>query len=697
MRSMFLNFAVALLLLSGCRERQTATQEDSGVRIDVVASPDSLDAAWYVSDEIALFENGACSVVTCGQVDDAGRGIFGYEREPIEVEEYRYSAIFPSGAVITADSVNVASQPFVLAEVQYPTTQAPDVMADVCIATEQRYDDEPQQVELAFSRVVARWTINLKNLPEDEFIKEVVVTIMGGKHIAGECVANLVTGDVAYATSKNSSKVTLRYTDPVPTDTPLHLALVPTEFVGGDSFRVEAMCGNNSYSQTVTLDLDERLMLARGAKCETTVEMPEPEPEPQRFVFRRVAKVTSGRSYILAVERRIAEPVYESYGYLSTIAGDTDDDGEIVLTSCDNAFIFEKRSGGYAIKQACNGEYLYQTESYNSFNTSASPTEGDVWRVEPQSDNSFKISNVEVGKFVQYNASHDSFGSYDTKQPGSYLPQLYELDGELVVSKPVVAQRPQVALDLDIPAQRNDGAYPQGFAVNVVVEGERNYTMFYDPQTYTSLWVAYPLAAHHMGSMSRPGSWSYNPYVSTSDQVNLCSRSYNDEYSRGHLIPNASRNGNREMQLQTFYVTNSVPQIQNKFNGGIWQQLESALQGIAQKERIYIVTGVAFEKVGETKSITYTTAKNDSKQVPVPNYFYKVVLKVKTDESGAVVDACSVGFWFEHRTYSDSYDKYAVSVDQIEAWTGFDYFPALTDAIETTAEQNNSWKTFKAW
>ena len=100
------------------------------------------------------------------------------------------------------------------------------------------------------------------------------------------------------------------------------------------------------------------------------------------------------------------------------------------------------------------------------------------------------------------------------------------------------------------------------------------------------------------------------------------------------------------MQTQTFYVTNSVPQIQDNFNGGIWQSLEAALQSEAMSETIYIVTGVAFAKEGETKTIKYTTAKDDTKRVPVPNYFYKVVLKVKTNSSGVVTSASTVGFWF---------------------------------------------------
>ena len=119
------------------------------------------------------------------------------------------------------------------------------------------------------------------------------------------------------------------------------------------------------------------------------------------------------------------------------------------------------------------------------------------------------------------------------------------------------------------------------------------------------------------------------------------------------------------------------------------------MQSIAKSEEIYIVTGVAFAKEGETRSITYTTAKDDTKSVPVPNYFYKVAMKVTKSSSGTVTAASTIGFWFEHKTYSDSYTNYAVSVDQIEAWTGFDFFVNLPDSIETSAEANSSWTTFQ--
>lgn len=235
------------------------------------------------------------------------------------------------------------------------------------------------------------------------------------------------------------------------------------------------------------------------------------------------------------------------------------------------------------------------------------------------------------------------------------------------------------------------------YVVNTLYAGgERNYTYLYDTKNYHPLWAAYPLSAKHMGSLSRPSDWDFNPQFAESKQPNLCDRSYDGDYSRGHVIPNASRNGIKDMQLQTFYVTNSVPQIQNNFNGGIWNSLEGALQTEAKKETVYIVTGSVLNKVGENKTVNYVTPKdNTSQKCAIPNYFYKVALKVNTSADGTVTSASAIGFWFVHKTYSDSYTNYAVSVDEIEEWTGFDFFVNLPDSIEKTAEKNSNWTSFQ--
>ena len=72
-------------------------------------------------------------------------------------------------------------------------------------------------------------------------------------------------------------------------------------------------------------------------------------------------------------------------------------------------------------------------------------------------------------------------------------------------------------------------------------------------------------------------------------------------------------------------------------------------------------------------------------------------MKVKRS-AGKVTAASTVGFWFEHKTYSDSYSNYTVSVDEVEAWTGFDFFVNLPSDIETRVEaKNTSWSAFTSF
>ena len=88
-------------------------------------------------------------------------------------------------------------------------------------------------------------------------------------------------------------------------------------------------------------------------------------------------------------------------------------------------------------------------------------------------------------------------------------------------------------------------------------------------------------------------------------------------YARGHQIPNADRNGSDELVVQTYYATNSTPQIQNKFNGGIWQQLESGVRNIAATtDTVYVVTGAILQTAGNHEAITWITPKSDSKRCP---------------------------------------------------------------------------------
>ena len=235
---------------------------------------------------------------------------------------------------------------------------------------------------------------------------------------------------------------------------------------------------------------------------------------------------------------------------------------------------------------------------------------------------------------------------------------------------------------------------------------QRNYTIMYDEELYAALWVAYPLCASHTAE-GREETWDYDPKVSKSAQTSVKSGygasvptlNYpKNFYARGHQIPNADRSAVPQMQAQTYYSTNMTPQLQNGFNGNIWARLEEAVRmEIPEGDTLYVVTGAVFEKHGQSEQVRSIVNKNDSKNLPVPNYYWKALLKVKR-VGGSVTDASSIGFWLPHADLKGhSYTDYAVSVDQIESWTGFDMFPSLPDAIESSVESVDDWISFHSF
>ena len=123
--------------------------------------------------------------------------------------------------------------------------------------------------------------------------------------------------------------------------------------------------------------------------------------------------------------------------------------------------------------------------------------------------------------------------------------------------------------------------------------------------------------------------------------------------------------------------------------------LESAVRDAINGKTLFVVTGTALQKGnGQTEEIG-TMAKTydrSGKEIAVPRYFYKVILKVNSTANPT--SASAIGFWFTNEGHSQSYETFAVSVDEIEQKLGMDFFPNLSDALEATAEKNTSWSTF---
>lgn len=306
---------------------------------------------------------------------------------------------------------------------------------------------------------------------------------------------------------------------------------------------------------------------------------------------------------------------------------------------------------------------------------------------------SFSVNVTSLAESTKY-----YYKAYMTVWNGS---QYVDISGSVQYFTTAAVTQPQSSGWLELPATSSgSGLYKGSFGTGK----SRNYSYLYDTSKYASLWVAYPLTASHISGSASTTSWNYNPNVNQDYQINVKSSSYqtnygNGTYSRGHQIPAADRKCDNTMRGQTYYLTNQTPQNQNGFNSPMWSNLEEAVRNLTSStDTVYVVTGAAFNKVGENRTINTLSATSSSikpSTVYIPNYYWKALLIVSRS-GGSIVSAKTVGVWMEHNTYSSAtaWKSYVVSVNQIETWTGFELFPNLPDDLEETAENNNSWDTF---
>jgi endonuclease G len=207
----------------------------------------------------------------------------------------------------------------------------------------------------------------------------------------------------------------------------------------------------------------------------------------------------------------------------------------------------------------------------------------------------------------------------------------------------------------------------------------RSYSMMFDKKEKIAYWVAYPHNPCYIGNSGRTDLWSVDPGVASADQPEYLSSIFG--YDRGHQIPSADRTVSTLANNQTFYFTNITPQM-GGLNQYMWENLEEQVRNwMSASDTLYVVTGAILKTVGGNETVKYAT-DNKGAKVAVPNYYYKVLLRLKTGKYDAI------GFWVEHRSYGDIPVNASVtkSVDQIEALTGFDFFASLTKSVQDVAE-----------
>ena len=217
---------------------------------------------------------------------------------------------------------------------------------------------------------------------------------------------------------------------------------------------------------------------------------------------------------------------------------------------------------------------------------------------------------------------------------------------------------------------------------------KRSFTLYYDAEAHIPIWVAYPLCSYYLTTGNRTNDWNtYDPNIPFDVQVNLSNAYYG--YQRGHMLPSASRNKTTSDNKMTFYNTNMTPQL-GSLNTQYWATLEEKVRSWAKSsDTLYVVTGAVLHTVGGNESIDNTTTRSDAgKQVAIPNYYYKALLRLSLRTGTPTYSA--VAAWVEHRAKSgDVTADDMITIDELERRTGIDFFANLDEETQNAVE--SSW------
>lgn len=258
--------------------------------------------------------------------------------------------------------------------------------------------------------------------------------------------------------------------------------------------------------------------------------------------------------------------------------------------------------------------------------------------------------------------------------------------------------------ELPVCKEQNNYIFNTHYGTLGTKNDARNYTYCFDPSVRASLWVAYPLhKAHTTGEGNRNNSsFGYDPKVDDELQAALGRGSYNGWYDRGHQLPAADRKCSQQMMDQTFYSTNMTPQQAN-FNQNKWAVLEGKVRNMVCNDTLFVVTGAYFGDQHHSSIASKTTDKLGN-NCPTPTHYYKALLRTKKGNTGKCIDQITdaselraIVFWLEHEDSGDDTtitSADCITVAELEAITGFNFFPMLDDSIETLVE---STKVASEW
>lgn len=203
------------------------------------------------------------------------------------------------------------------------------------------------------------------------------------------------------------------------------------------------------------------------------------------------------------------------------------------------------------------------------------------------------------------------------------------------------------------------------------------FTLNFNKDNHTANYVAWELlASETSGSIDRN---DYSYWVDNSLEgclsTDFAYSTYG--YERGHMCPAADQKWSAAAMNDSMVMANMCPQYRS-LNSGLWGTLENMERTWAKRDKaIWIIAGPLYYA---TDDLYIGKAK-----ARVASAYFKAFLLIDSDNPRAIA------FVFQNGSNPGNIEDYAMSIDELEEETGYDFFPALPDDIENAVEATYSF------
>ena len=207
------------------------------------------------------------------------------------------------------------------------------------------------------------------------------------------------------------------------------------------------------------------------------------------------------------------------------------------------------------------------------------------------------------------------------------------------------------------------------------------YALSYSRDNGEANWVSWHLDASWLGSTPRQDDFRADTTLPAGWYQVQATDYSGSGFDRGHMCPSGDRTSSVATNSATFLMTNMIPQLPAN-NQGPWANLESYCRTlVSQGNELYIISG--------GQGLQYFIANG---HVAVPANTWKVIIVLpngSNDVSRVASTTRTIAIVMPNSgTINSNWRTYRVSVDQVEAITGFDVFSNVPTLIQNVIEAN---------